>query len=134
MDEIDQSILKILKENSRKSYTEIADNLEVSEGTVRNRVKKMKEEEIIEKFTVELSENSFKAVAMFEVSVDADIRSLIEEFPEDMEINEVTGEFDIVVVFARESPEKINSVLDNIREMEGIESSKTYTVLKTTKK
>ncbi len=45
-------IIKKLLEHGRKSYSEIAEELNVTEATIRKRVKKMKKEGIIKKFTV----------------------------------------------------------------------------------
>ena len=41
MDELDQQILSILREDARTPYTEIADAIGTSEGTVRNRVEQL---------------------------------------------------------------------------------------------
>ena len=41
LDELGQKIVKELQRDARQSYREIGRNLEVSEGTVRNRVKSM---------------------------------------------------------------------------------------------
>ena len=38
MDIVDQHILELLKENSRKSFNEIAENVKKTEATVRRRV------------------------------------------------------------------------------------------------
>ncbi|MFP3872348.1 MAG: winged helix-turn-helix transcriptional regulator [Candidatus Natronoplasma sp.] len=54
IDERNRKILGILQKDSRTPYTDIADELDVSEATVRKRVEKMKEEGIIERFTIDL--------------------------------------------------------------------------------
>ncbi len=50
MDEVDDKILEKLNENARKSYREIARELNVSLTTVSNRIKKMEDEKIIERY------------------------------------------------------------------------------------
>ena len=52
LDDKDKRILNLLQENSRLSYTEIANELKISEATVRYRVKKLTDAGIISKFTV----------------------------------------------------------------------------------
>ncbi|HDN62475.1 MAG TPA: AsnC family transcriptional regulator, partial [Candidatus Bathyarchaeota archaeon] len=44
MDEIDRKILKLLKENARRSYVEIGKIVGLTEGAVRRRVKKLIDE------------------------------------------------------------------------------------------
>ena len=50
MDEIDEKILEKLNENARKSYREIARELNISLTTVANRIKRMEDEKIIERY------------------------------------------------------------------------------------
>ncbi|HHI01394.1 MAG TPA: Lrp/AsnC family transcriptional regulator, partial [Thermococcus litoralis] len=59
MDEIDKNILKLLQEDGRMSYSEIARRIGVPESTVRLRVKRLIEEGIIRKFAALI--NPFKA-------------------------------------------------------------------------
>lgn len=51
-DEIDNKIIEILEENARITYREIEKEIGLSIGTIHNRIKKLKESEIIEGFTV----------------------------------------------------------------------------------
>ena len=48
MDDLDRRILSILRRDARTPYTEIADRVGTSEGTVRNRVDRMTDEGVIE--------------------------------------------------------------------------------------
>jgi DNA-binding Lrp family transcriptional regulator len=50
MDELDDKILEKLNENARKSYREIARELNISLTTVSNRIKKMEDEKVIERY------------------------------------------------------------------------------------
>jgi Lrp/AsnC family transcriptional regulator for asnA, asnC and gidA len=47
MDELDLAILASLQTNGRRPFTDIALELEVSEGTVRNRVAKLLEDKVL---------------------------------------------------------------------------------------
>lgn len=131
MDETDRKILEILEEDGRASYTDIAEQLGVSEGTVRNRVDRMIEDEEIEKFTVETSRKGAKAILMADLSTEKDIELILEEFPVDMEVNEVAGDYDLIIEFSRDNTEKLNQQIDQIRQIEGVIDTRTYTVLKT---
>jgi DNA-binding Lrp family transcriptional regulator len=130
MDRKNRRILEILKEDGRASFTDIADELNVSEGTVRRRVQDMKENNVIDRFTVELGSTGAKAILMVKLSTNSSIDQVLKDFPEDMAINEVAGEYDLIVEFERANNERINEVLDKVREIEGVEETKTYTVLK----
>lgn len=130
MDQTDRKILEHLKQDGRASYTEIANSLGVSEGTVRNRVENLVENGVIEKFTVEISEEQkIGAFVMVRVETNAEISGLIEDFPNDLEVFELAGDQDIILKVERETAEDINDIVDEIRSLEGIESTKTYMVL-----
>ncbi|MFB6292612.1 MAG: Lrp/AsnC family transcriptional regulator [Candidatus Nanohaloarchaea archaeon] len=130
MDKIDRKILEYLRENGRAAYTDIAESAGVSEGTVRNRVDRMLDDGVIERFTVETSDTGVAAVVMIEVSTDRDIAGLVEEFPGDIEVDEVTGEYDLVARVSRETTEDLNDEIDRIRGVDGVESTTTFSVLK----
>jgi DNA-binding Lrp family transcriptional regulator len=129
MDEINQEIIEHLREDGRASFTEIAEKIGVSEGTVRNRVQKMQENNIIEKFTVEMASNGSEAVVMVKLATGKDIEKLLSDFPEKIEIKEVAGEYDLILEIERQDNQQINSILDEIRSIEGVETTETFMVL-----
>ncbi|MFO8110026.1 MAG: AsnC family transcriptional regulator, partial [Thermoplasmata archaeon] len=53
MDDVDKKILEILKSDSRAHYVDIASKVGLTEGAVRRRVTKLKENGIIKRFTIE---------------------------------------------------------------------------------
>jgi len=55
LDEIDEEIIKILQENAKTSYREIKDKLNISIGTIHNRISKLEENKIIEGYTLKLN-------------------------------------------------------------------------------
>lgn len=55
LNKIDRDILKLLSDNCRISYAEIAREVHLSRMAVRERVMKMMEDGIIEKFTIQLN-------------------------------------------------------------------------------
>jgi len=54
LDETDIEILRMLQQDSSKPFVEIADELDVTDGTIHQRVKKLKKSGIIKRFTIEL--------------------------------------------------------------------------------
>ncbi len=82
IDETDKNILKILEKNSRKPFTEIADELNVSEATVRNRVRSLEEQGVINKFTLDIDPNSlgYNMVTIIGLDVEPqDMLTAVEE-------------------------------------------------------
>jgi len=82
IDETDKNILKILEKNSRIPFTEIADELDISEATVRNRVRALEEQGVINKFTLDIDPNSlgYNMVTMIGLDVEPqDMLTAVEE-------------------------------------------------------
>lgn len=130
MDSVDEKIIAELLENARASFTDIAEKAGVSEGTVRNRVKQLQEEEIIEKFTVQLADESqISAFVSVDISTQRTFEQVIDDFPEDLEIFELAGDTDLLVKLSRQSSSQINQVVDSIRSVEGVKDTKTYMIL-----
>ncbi|MHA1105061.1 MAG: Lrp/AsnC family transcriptional regulator [Promethearchaeota archaeon] len=65
MDEKDKRILEMLIEDSRRPYREVADDVGLSESTVRKRVLKLQEEGVIEKFTIKICREEERCIIAF---------------------------------------------------------------------
>ncbi|NMJ76993.1 AsnC family transcriptional regulator [Nanohaloarchaea archaeon] len=130
MDSKDREILDRLEENGRAAFTEISEDMNVSEGTVRNRVQRMRDEGVIEKFTVEISEQEqVKAFVSVDISTERDFEDVLGDLPNDLEVFEVAGRFDLFIKVSRYSSEEVNNAVDEIRSIEGVSDTTTYMVL-----
>ena len=58
IDDIDAKILDILQEDSSTPYVEVAEKIGVTDGTIHQRIKKLKNENVIDRFTVSLNEET----------------------------------------------------------------------------
>jgi len=70
IDHLDDKIIEILKKDSRKAFVERANALEVSEGTIRARGKKLFEEGVIQAFTIKTSSKNVKALVEVKIAVN----------------------------------------------------------------
>jgi DNA-binding Lrp family transcriptional regulator len=132
MDELDQEIVSILRRDARTPYTEIADRVGISEGTVRNRVDRLQEEGVIERFTVATRTGNVKAMIEVEVDVDVDTAAVSESIAEWGEVDfvwQVSGEEDIVVVVDAADTESVNDLITRARGMDDVMGTKTPLIL-----
>lgn len=132
MDDLDRAILDILRRDARTPYTEIADEVGTSEGTVRNRVEQLVEDGVIERFTVATRTGNVKS--MVEVSVDVDVRTdgLTERLAEWHQVDfvwQVSGEEDIVVVVDATDTAALNDMITRVRELDEVINTKTRLIL-----
>ncbi|AAV48053.1 MULTISPECIES: Lrp/AsnC family transcriptional regulator [Haloarcula] len=132
MDDLDREILSILRRDARTPYTEIADRVGTSEGTVRNRVERLVDDGVIERFTVATRTGNVKA--MIEVSVDvnvdtAEVSDRIADWQEVDFVWQVSGEEDIVVVVDAADTDAVNGLITQARELEEVVGTKTRLIL-----
>ena len=135
VDEIDEKIIEILKENARTTYVDIGRALDLSEGTVRNRIQALTDSKVIKRFTVEVS-LSVGVRALIMASVDPGTPTLgisktVKALSGVEKIYEVTGEYDIVTVVSSYNIQGLNQTIEDIRKIEGVAKTNTIIVLRT---
>jgi DNA-binding Lrp family transcriptional regulator len=132
MDDLDRQILNILRRDARTPYTEIADRVGTSEGTVRNRVDRMTEEGTIERFTVTTRTGNVKAMLEIGVAVDVNTNDMSERLADWDQVDfvwQVSGEEDIVLVVDAADTQGVNELITRARELEEVERSTTRLIL-----
>ena len=90
MDIVDLKILELLKDNSRMSFNEISQSVGKTEATVRRRVKKLTDDGIIRKFTIDYSVDN-KPRTRATVKVEPDFKEIKRILKELLEIEEITN-------------------------------------------
>ena len=132
---IDEKIIKILKNDSRKSFVEIANDIGMSESAVRRRVKNLQDIGIIKKFTIDLGpSNKTSAITLISVSSTADTSNVSKRLLglKGVEVvYEITGQFDIATIIIAPTILEINSYIDEIRKIEGVSDTNTVIILRT---
>jgi len=139
VDELDLSVLHHLQEDGRRSFTEIADALGVSVGTVRNRVSKMIEENTVQIVgRVNPHRVGFNAPATINVAVqpphlEAAIAQ-ITEFPEVSWMALITGEYDLIVdVMCRDVDHLTELITKRLQRVTGVTKTETAYILRVLK-
>jgi len=132
MDDLDRQILALLRRDARRPYTEIADEIGTSEGTVRNRVDSLLEDGVIERFTVATRTGNVKAMIEISVDVNVDTTHVTErmaEWPDVDFVWQVSGEEDIVLVADTADTASLNDLITRARELDEVVSTKTRLIL-----
>lgn len=126
-------ILSIMKEDARIPYTEMAKTFGLSEGAVRQRVKKLIGSGVIKRFTVETAENYPRAIVFISTSPKVPVPSIAKNILSLLGVEslvEVAGQFDISVVVSGQDISSVNQCIDTIREVEGVQATNTLFVLR----
>ena len=132
MDDLDRQILDVLRRDARTPYTEIADRIGTSEGTVRNRVDQLVDDDVIERFTISTQTGNVKAMVEISIDVNAQTGGLTERLADWGQVDfvwHVSGEEDIVLVVDAADTSTLNDLITRARELEEVESTKTRLIL-----
>jgi len=138
-DELDLAILELLRFDGRKPYTEIAHTLQVSEGTVRNRVARLMENGVMQIVgLIDPVRLGYDAPALIGVNVqNADVEEVakhIAKFTEVSYLIMVSGGFDLVVeVICRDREHFTQFINQKLRKIPGVAQTQSFFILKTIK-
>ncbi|MEM3087201.1 MAG: Lrp/AsnC family transcriptional regulator [Halobacteria archaeon] len=133
VDDLDLKILRHLQEDARKSYRDIAEKLDVAEGTVYNRVNKLLQMGVIRKFGVEVDYGKlgYDLLAVVGVVVEGgklqDVEEKLSHEPNVTAVYDVTGEYDTVVVARFKDRTGLNRFIKALLSNPAIK--KTYTMM-----
>ena len=118
-DELNKSIVRMLQQDGRVPFNEIAEALNVSEGTVRNRVNWMKASGVLRIVAIaDPTSMNYMADAMIgiKVATGATPKQLavrLAEFPEVVYILWVSGRYDLLVEIVADSREEFMGFLES---------------------
>lgn len=132
MDDLDREIISHLRRDARAPFTDIADECDVSESTIRKRVDRLQEEGVIERFTVRVRGANVRAL----VEVQVEVNTLSTEVGERIlaldgveAVWELTGDFDLAVLAHADTTEQLNQVVDGVRKIDATRSTRTSVIL-----
>ena len=140
MDKLDFKIVNMLKKNGRLSNANVARVLNVSEGTIRRRLKKMTNENIIRIFAVPNPESiGLHSEALIGIQVDPDkmeiIANKVSELDQATWVAHTTGTFDIFLWAAVESTEELGKFIrSSVGTIPGVRRTETFVNLKVVKR
>ncbi|MBW9172002.1 Lrp/AsnC family transcriptional regulator [Clostridium estertheticum] len=140
MDNIDIKILKLLQQNSRVTASEISTRINLSIPAVGDRLKKLDNAGIIEKYTIILSAKKFNKDLMIIMFVSLESPKFTDLFINTIQVdNEIVechylaGDYDYVLKIITGSTESLEKILNKIKNIPGVQKTKTTVSLSTIK-
>ncbi len=139
LDKLDCLILSHLQEDGRRSFTEIAKEIGVTEGTVRKRAARLIEDDVIRIIgLVDPHKVGFEAPAMIQVTVTPphleEAAETIKSFSEVSYLLMVSGEYDLLVEVRCRDREHLGEFLRNkLQNVTGVQRTVSSMVLHTYK-
>lgn len=137
LDDTDMKILNLLRKDARLSYREIGKRINISTGTVSERVKQMQRVGVIKGFVTAVDPEKLgcNVTMLLELSIghDTTLKKFDDHLAEMEEvccIHHVTGELDMMVLARCNDQSHAVEFLDMLRTMENVASIKSHMVLK----
>ena len=137
MDETDHQILSLLRQDARVSIATLATRLEVSRGTVTNRIRRLEDDNVIVGYTVRLRPDvqQSEIKAWMSIAVEGNqtrsvIASLLGE-PGVATLHDTNGRWDLLAELRAENLQALAKVLERIRLLKGISNTETSIHLET---
>ena len=137
LDSKDQRILKVLKDNARASIREISKATEIRPSTVHQRIRRMVDDDVIEKFTVKLNDEKvgegFTVYMLISGSTERYLGDEIMKNDQVKGIYGITGEYDLLIKMKFKDMMAFNDFLLAFREKYSKHITKTLTMVQTVK-
>jgi DNA-binding Lrp family transcriptional regulator len=138
MDDIDQRIVALLREDARRSYQDIGNRVALSPPAVKRRVDRLEAAGVIQGYTARIDPRAFgwttlAVVALFcEGRMSAgEVRSAVEAHPEVAAAYTVAGAASAIVHVRARDTHHLETTLERIRDTPGVRRTETQVVLST---
>ncbi|WP_395142417.1 Lrp/AsnC family transcriptional regulator [Schlegelella aquatica] len=135
LDDLDRALISLLQVNARESTANLARKLGVARTTVLARLARLEQHQVIAGYTVRLAQDvegrSIQAYVGITVQPRSgkDVARRLARMPEVQLLCTVSGEFDYVAWLRADTPERLDALLDEIGEVEGVIKTTTSIVL-----
>lgn len=132
LDDVDIKILRLLQKNGRMSYSELSRKIGIPTSTVRFKVNRLLKMGIIKKIMAILDpvKLGYKITLIILLKVDTrEIKEVLKtllKFEEVHHILQITGKYDIVVIFHTRDVEHANAIINKVKSIKGVLDAETF--------
>ena len=136
LDKIDQAIITCLQYDGRTPYTKIADELDITEGSVRRRIKRMVDSGKLQVVgIVKPKEMGWNEAGMIGINVQAhrieEVAEVIAQLPEGSYLFQAAGEFDLFAeVYCKDRDHFVSFLNNKLQKIPGVDRTQTFIILK----
>ena len=139
IDSLDKKILKLLMQDARTPFLEIARECGVSGAAIHQRVQKMQEADIISEYSVKLNPFAlgYETCAFIGVQINLvtsrthdEVFSKIMKVPEVVEAHHISGKYSLLLkIYAKNNKELKNLIVEKIQSIPEINYTETFVSL-----
>ena len=137
LDEIDERLLTLLRDDARQTIAQLAKELGISRGQVYSRLARLEEDNIVAGYTVRLGQafaaGRVRAHMMIKTlpRFHREVEQALAAFSLVQAIHAISGEYDIIAMLEAEDGAQLNELIDEIGLLDGVERTTTSVILAT---
>jgi len=133
-DDTDRALIALLQAHARMSTADLARRLGVARTTVVARIAKLERDGVVTGYTARLAADSVDGVqAYVGITVSPKAQRVVMQqlaaLPELRQLSTVSGEFDFMALLRAASTARLDTLLDEIGEIDGVVKTTTSVVL-----
>lgn len=134
-DSTDQRLLALLRADAREPVSVLARKLDLARSTVQERIDRLEKQGVIAGYTIREGSDHLgrQILAHVMISVNpkmaASVTSDLKKMPEVRSLAAISGTFDLMAEVAAETTARIDSVLDVIGSLKGVEKTMSSIIL-----
>jgi len=133
-DYIDQQILLQIRQDARKPFSQIADELKISNSLVHQRIRKLKQRGVIQQAEFVVNEKhigfktkSYVGVTLREARYAESVVEGLKKIPEIQECNFVSGNYAIfILIFAYDNQHLRKILYEQVHHIDGVASTDSF--------
>jgi DNA-binding Lrp family transcriptional regulator len=137
LDTTDRQLLALLREDARASTAALARRLQLSRTTVQSRIDRLVRQGVIAGFSARLTDDYEQGLVRAHVLITVGPRHLaaleraLNGIAEVRTLHSVSGGFDLIAIVAAPSIRELDSLIDRIGVLDGVERTQSLIVLST---
>lgn len=137
LDATDRTLLALLREDARAPVAELARGLKLSRTTVQSRIERLERHGVIAGYTVVVADELEAGLVRAHVLItlaprrSGAIEQALRKIPELRVLHSVSGPFDLIAIVAAASIGELDTLIDRIGQLDGVERTTSAIVLST---
>ena len=131
----EQQLLRLLQENSRRTVSDLANELGLSRATVQQTMERLERSGVIQGYTIKINphyqQQQVSAYIMISVvpKKTADIIRQIHKHPQLDMLCTISGQYDLIAKVTEATTEALDKSIDDIATLDGVEQTLSHIVL-----
>ena len=131
----EQQLLRFLQENSRRTVSDLANELGLSRATVQQTMERLERKGVIQGYTIKINphyqQQQVSAYIMISVipRKTADIVRQIYKVPQLDMLCTISGQYDLIAKVTEATTQELDNSIDRIATLDGVEKTLSHIVL-----